>query len=901
MRADAVVSVAGRVVAKRVFGKLAFFKINDESGDIQLYLDKKRMDAYESGVDENANGAFQHVKQNVDVGDIVGATGGIKRTEKGELSVHVSQMQVLTKSLLPLPDKWHGLQDVEKRYRQRYVDLIVNPSVKDTFRKRAAVVSHFRSFLERREYLEFETPVLESAAGGADAKPFLTYHNALGKNLSLRIATELHLKRLVVGGFERVYEIGRIFRNEGISTRHNPEFTSIEVYQAYADYQDMMRLTEEIVSTCAEKVCGSTTILYQGETIDLTPPFRRATMHDLVRSETGLALEGSDTLERAKEKALEALDGRQVTQGTLDAVRGAPTKGHLVNEIFEGAVEQTLMQPTFVMDHPVEISPLAKPHRKQEGLVERFELFVYGRELANAFSELTDPLEQRKRLQAQIETHRSMKEQELRRASGRGEDAYNRAKNEDYDVILDEDFITALEHGMPPTAGMGLGIDRLVMLLTDSPSIRDPSFRATRHGHNAGKKRIPSRSSFHPLEAGRTKPRKRAPTALLSVGSHGVPKLQHAFLSCGFLRGIHVHGLFARKHRRPWYALACAHVRKDFRGVRGNVPCQGRTADADVNFQGRFEVSARQFVQERSHAGFQFTVDVLSFGSLDDQAHSQRDVPHVLGDGDRCNVEQVLGQEVQALLRKRVEFSELARERLQSALFFLPGALHVEVIEQLLEHADVKFAAGAQFFYEVRGHGLEERFTRTVRLAIHEHKRKVRVEEVDASQASNKQRGLLRWHGFHEVLKPDVGKQHFRAVVFFQVFFEDCFVGLFPSFALESRLQAALPLVHQTGQEEPIPFLEFGQALEEVHHRLFAYGIFCQRSPHHQRCFGVFEERIPSVGIEPVSLVRTHQQVGHLRRCVSGWQVVFVHPLLRVPVLAPRHQADVSRVSRRCM
>jgi len=473
MRADAVVSVAGRVVAKRVFGKLAFFKIHDESGDIQLYLDKKRMDAYESGVEENANGAFQHIKQNVDVGDIVGATGGIKRTEKGELSVHVSQMQVLTKSLLPLPDKWHGLQDVEKRYRQRYVDLIVNPSVKDTFRKRAAVVSHFRSFLERREYLEFETPVLESAAGGADAKPFLTYHNALGKNLSLRIATELHLKRLVVGGFERVYEIGRIFRNEGISTRHNPEFTSIEVYQAYADYQDMMRLTEEIVSTCAEKVCGSTTILYQGETIDLNPPFRRATMHDLVRSETGLALEGSDTLERAKEKALEALDGRQVTQGTLDAVRGAPTKGHLVNEIFEGAVEQTLMQPTFVMDHPVEISPLAKPHRKQEGLVERFELFVYGRELANAFSELTDPLEQRKRLQAQIETHRSMKEQELRRASGRGEDAYNRAKNEDYDVILDEDFITALEHGMPPTAGMGLGIDRLVMLLTDSPSIRD--------------------------------------------------------------------------------------------------------------------------------------------------------------------------------------------------------------------------------------------------------------------------------------------------------------------------------------------------------------------------------------------------------------------------------------------
>mmetsp|Transcript_9779 Transcript_9779/g.59489 ORF Transcript_9779/g.59489 Transcript_9779/m.59489 type:complete len:601 (-) Transcript_9779:2450-4252(-) len=467
---DAMVSVAGRVVAKRVFGKLAFFKINDESGDIQLYLDKKRMD---QPAEENEPSAFQHIKQNVDVGDIVGAIGGIKRTEKGELSVTVSQIQVLTKSLLPLPDKWHGLQDVEKRYRQRYVDLIVNPHVKDTFKRRAAVVSHFRSFLEGREFLEFETPVLESTAGGADAKPFLTYHNVMGKNLSLRIATELHLKRLVVGGFEKVYEIGRIFRNEGVSTRHNPEFTSIEVYQAYADYQDMMRLTEEIVSTCAEKVCGSTIVQYQGETIDLTPPFRRATMHQLVESETGVILEESDNLEQAKFKALAALEGKQVTQGALVAIRNAPTKGHLVNEIFEGVVEQALMQPTFVMDHPVEISPLAKPHRSKEGLVERFELFVYGRELANAFSELTDPLEQRKRFQAQIETHRSMKEQELKQAVEKGEDAYNRAKNEDYDVVLDEDFITALEHGMPPTAGMGLGIDRLVMILTDSPSIRD--------------------------------------------------------------------------------------------------------------------------------------------------------------------------------------------------------------------------------------------------------------------------------------------------------------------------------------------------------------------------------------------------------------------------------------------
>ena len=465
-----MVSVAGRVVAKRVFGKLAFFKINDESGDIQLYLDKKRMD---QPAEENEPSAFQHVKQNVDVGDIVGAIGGIKRTEKGELSVTVSRIQVLTKSLLPLPDKWHGLQDVEKRYRQRYVDLIVNPHVKDTFKKRAAVMSHFRSFLEEREFLEFETPVLESTAGGADAKPFLTYHNVLGKNLSLRIATELHLKRLVVGGFEKVYEIGRIFRNEGVSTRHNPEFTSIEVYQAYADYQDMMRLTEEIISTCAKKVCGSTAVQYQGETIDLTPPFRRATMHQLVQNETGVILEESDNLEQAKLKALGALEGKQVTQGALAAIRNAPTKGHLVNEIFEGVVEQTLMQPTFVMDHPVEISPLAKPHRSKDGLVERFELFVYGRELANAFSELTDPLEQRKRLQAQIETHRSVKEQGLQQAQQKGEDAYNHAKNEDYDVVLDEDFITALEHGMPPTAGMGLGIDRLVMILTDSPSIRD--------------------------------------------------------------------------------------------------------------------------------------------------------------------------------------------------------------------------------------------------------------------------------------------------------------------------------------------------------------------------------------------------------------------------------------------
>ncbi|PSB05207.1 lysine--tRNA ligase [Merismopedia glauca] len=436
---DDEVAVAGRILARRVFGKLAFFTLQDETGTIQLYLDKNKI---QQGM-EDVPDAFNSLKRLSDAGDILGVKGTIKRTEKGELSVYVSEYAILTKSLLPLPDKWHGLTDIAKRYRQRYVDLIVNPEVRQSFRRRAQIVAGIRRYLESKGFLEIETPVLQSEPGGAEARPFVTYHNTLDMELYLRIATELHLKRLIVGGFEKVFELGRIFRNEGVSSRHNPEFTTIEVYQAYADYYDMMELTETLITTVTQEVLGTLEITYQGEAINLQTPWRRATMHDLVKEYTGVDFQQFDSLEAAKTAAQEA---------GIDGVAECESIGHILNEAFEQKVESHLIQPTFVLDYPVEISPLAKPHREKAGLVERFEWYVMGRELANSFSELTDPIDQRERLELQA----------ARKAAG------------DLEAnSVDEDFLTALEYGMPPTGGLGIGIDRLVMLLTDAASIRD--------------------------------------------------------------------------------------------------------------------------------------------------------------------------------------------------------------------------------------------------------------------------------------------------------------------------------------------------------------------------------------------------------------------------------------------
>ncbi|MDB9413868.1 lysine--tRNA ligase [Microcystis aeruginosa] len=433
------VAIAGRIIARRIMGKLAFFNLQDETGTIQLYLDKKRISETMAAVPN----AFNTVIKLTDTGDILGAKGTIKRTERGELSIYVNQYEILTKSLLPLPDKWHGLTDVEKRYRQRYVDLIVNPEVRQTFRRRAQITASIRRYLDQEGFIEIETPVLQSEAGGADARPFITYHNTLEMELYLRIATELHLKRLIVGGFEKVFELGRIFRNEGVSTKHNPEFTSIEIYQAYADYYDMMELTENIIVNAAQDVLGTLKITYQDREIDLTPPWRRVTMHELVQEITGVDFNSFEDFESARIAAENA---------GIGVPEDCKTIGKLLNEAFEQKVEATLIQPTFVLDFPVEISPLAKPHRSKTDLVERFELYVVGRELANSFSELTDPIDQRQRLEAQA----------LKKAAGDLE-----AQG------VDEDFLTALEYGMPPTGGLGIGIDRLIMLLTDSASIRD--------------------------------------------------------------------------------------------------------------------------------------------------------------------------------------------------------------------------------------------------------------------------------------------------------------------------------------------------------------------------------------------------------------------------------------------
>lgn len=433
-------SVAGRIMIRRVFGKLAFFTLQDSSGTIQLYLDKKTLDG------SMGAGSFANLKAWTDGSDIIGVKGIAKRTDKGELSVKVSQWHMLTKSLKPLPDKFHGFTDVEKRYRARHLDLIVNPDVRDTFRRRAKITAAIRRHLDDQGFLEIETPSLHREAGGAEAKPFVTFHNALEQDLTLRIATELHLKRLVVGGFDKVYEIGRLYRNEGVSARHNPEFTTIEIYEAYTDYLRTMRLTEELVSSVSQKVNGTTTVTYQGNEVNLAPPWRRVTMHDAVQEATGIDFSKLSDITEAREKAM--------SEGGLPEakVSGLNSIGEVVNACFEEKVEKTLIQPTFVTDYPVEISPLAKPHREKEGLVERFEWFCIGQEIANSYSELTDPVDQRERFEKQAE---------------------KKAAGDEEACGVDEDFLAALEQGLPPTGGTGIGIDRLVMLLTDSASIRD--------------------------------------------------------------------------------------------------------------------------------------------------------------------------------------------------------------------------------------------------------------------------------------------------------------------------------------------------------------------------------------------------------------------------------------------
>lgn len=385
----------------------------------------------------------------IDSGDIVGIRGTVRRTDKGELSVYAKEWKMLTKSAAPLPDKWHGLTDISKRYRSRHLDMIVNPTVRDTFRKRAIITSTLRRELDAMGFLEIETPVLHSQSGGAEAKPFETYHNSMDMDLTLRIATELHLKRLIIGGFDRVYEIGRIFRNEGISTRHNPEFTSIELYQAYADYDDMMNLTEQLVVAMCDAVSDTRELPYGEHTVSVERPWRRVTMNDIVKEYISdidfesLDPNSAEDLDKAKAAAKAA---------GVPNVDELTSVGYVLNQCFEELCEPNLIQPTFVIDYPVDVSPLAKPHRSKPGYTERFELFATGRELANSFSELTDPVDQRERFEAQ---------------------AAKKAAGDEEACDVDEEFLTALEQGMPPTGGLGIGIDRLVMLLTNSPSIRD--------------------------------------------------------------------------------------------------------------------------------------------------------------------------------------------------------------------------------------------------------------------------------------------------------------------------------------------------------------------------------------------------------------------------------------------
>ncbi|MEO6137195.1 MAG: lysine--tRNA ligase [Luteimonas sp.] len=425
------VALAGRLLAKRVMGKAAFAQIQDVSGRIQLFLQSTTLgDRYD---------AFK----GWDIGDIVGATGTLMRTKTGELSVRVESLRLLTKSLRPLPDKWHGLSDVEQRYRQRYVDLIVSPDVRDVFVKRSRIITAMRNWLDARRFLEVETPMMHYIAGGAVAKPFTTHHNALDLELYLRVAPELYLKRLVVGGFERVYEINRNFRNEGVSTRHNPEFTMLELYEAYATYDEVMDLTETMIRDVAQHALGTTAVMSEGNAIELGIPFRRWKMEDAVR-------ELNPEIAAAECRDREAL--ARHCQRLHIPVKQSHGWGKLLLEIFEKTVESGLIQPTFITHYPVEVSPLARESDIDPGITDRFELFVGGRELANGFSELNDPEDQAARFRTQVEAK-----------AGGDEEAMH----------YDEDYIRALEVGLPPTGGLGVGIDRLVMLLTDSASIRD--------------------------------------------------------------------------------------------------------------------------------------------------------------------------------------------------------------------------------------------------------------------------------------------------------------------------------------------------------------------------------------------------------------------------------------------
>ncbi|SEA28032.1 lysyl-tRNA synthetase, class II [Oribacterium sp. KHPX15] len=425
------VAIAGRIMLKRVMGKASFVHLQDKQGRIQSYVSR-------DGIGEEEYKAFKKL----DIGDIIGIEGYVFKTKTGETSVHAEKLTLLSKSLYPLPEKFHGIQDTDTRYRQRYVDLVMNEESKRVFIKRSQIISEIRNFLAGRDFMEVETPMLVSNAGGAAARPFETHYNALDEDVKLRISLELYLKRLIIGGLERVFEIGRVFRNEGVDTRHNPEFTLMELYQAYTDYEGMMELTESMFRYLAEKVCGSTTITYQGTEIDLGKPFRRLTMTEAIKEESGIDFDTVKTLEEARELAkknhIEFEDHHKI--------------GDIENLFFETFCEEKMIQPTFIMDHPVEISPLTKKKPSDPSKVERFELYIYGREMCNAYSELNDPIDQRERFKAQ--------------------DALAEAGDEEANHT-DEDFLHAMEIGMPPTGGIGYGIDRLVMLLTDSAAIRD--------------------------------------------------------------------------------------------------------------------------------------------------------------------------------------------------------------------------------------------------------------------------------------------------------------------------------------------------------------------------------------------------------------------------------------------